>query len=442
MKKLLNCWYFLPAFMALSALFPACNKDIEELSKQPVSDAITSIRDVADLKVQLESRSEELTSEQQEQLQRLRQAASIIFELVKNSEARAEIMDGVRSAFYEDESIAFKDLFNSTQSPAFDHQSRQVINNGFQSKLSNGDYMNSSEYGVTPSNPGGDGFDLKSYLECNKIQVYWPYSENWDGQSSVTPTISYHPIEQEDVNIGWKLVPVIGDYTYEEVVVDDTFAQGNPVWVINFYEGDKIDDNCEYVTEPSDPGEPVDPRSGGCEEFPQDRVEVDVQKIKFFKQYDGIFGGGPEFRWVRGNIILNADGTQVTGVVPAFSKANLRRRDKYDWKTTSQPIWDTNWEVETDDQFVGLYEEDGGNQTHTVTIGGTIKIKLFGQEESTTIGYSGQFKSKDEVIYNVQYDRCWYFETSDDNTPFENYQGWNVRGVTGEVKWTMPYIEW
>jgi hypothetical protein len=301
--------------------------------------------------------------------------------------------------------------------------------------------MNSHEYGVTPTKPAGDGFDLISYLGCNRFQIYWPYSDNWRNESSIVPTITYSPVEQEDINIGWKLIPATTGYTFQEVIVNEEYAQNNPVWIVNSYEGDKVDGNCNYVSSgPAGPN-PGMPEGGNCAGFPDDEVQVNIGKVKFFQQYDGLFQGGPEFRWVRGNLSLDGNG-QVTGVVPAFAKANLRRKDKYDWKNANQPIWDTNWKNLKEDQFVALYEEDDF-QDDKVTVSGTVSYKTDpNTTTSTTYSYTGEFKSKDDVVYNVQYDRCWYFETSDDNTPFENYQGWNVRGSQGEVKWTMPYLYW
>ncbi len=107
---------------------------------QSRDETLSNITDVNDLKAVIETRSEKLSIEQREQAYRLRQAASVLYELVKSSSVRTEIISGVRSNYYEDESILFKDLFNSTQSPAFNYQSLLNINNGYTSKLQAGNY--------------------------------------------------------------------------------------------------------------------------------------------------------------------------------------------------------------------------------------------------------------------------------------------------------------
>ncbi|MBK8566190.1 MAG: hypothetical protein IPN76_23325 [Saprospiraceae bacterium] len=400
----------------------SCKKEASDLiKKQPNDfDPISTITDIGELKQAISTRDGSLSEDQQAELHRLRQAASILFELAKTSGIRSEIIAGVRSGFYEDESILFKDLFNSTQSPAFDFQSSQLTSNGFSSRLQNGNYLNSSEYGVTSLNPTGDNFNLKEYLECHKAQIYWPYSENWDGASDVVPTISYLPISVDEVNIGWKLVQNPGQttYSYQEVVVNDEYAQNNPVFIVNYYEGNKIGGNCEYIPTVGGGVSAYDPPIVGedCDDdFPQDRVQVDIGKVKFFKHYDGLFRGGPEFRFVRGQVSLNPNGNQITGVVPVFAPVNLKRKHIYEWRTPNE-LWDTNWELQNSAQSIVLYEDDDWSQT-TLTLEGIVKVTIptiGGIEESAT--WTKVVQSADAVIYSQEYDRCWYFVTSPGNT--------------------------
>lgn len=68
--------------------------------------------------------------------------------------------------------------------------------------------------------------DLFEYLADNDIQIYWPYSENWDGET--LPVITFAP-ENEDQDWNWA-------YTQdgkEKVYVDEEYAKNHPVWVID-----------------------------------------------------------------------------------------------------------------------------------------------------------------------------------------------------------------
>ena len=88
---------------------------------------------------------------------------------------------------------------------------------------------------VTGMRDSGFGDDADAYLaalESSDVQIYWPYSENWDGQSE--PVFTFDPGDDSDVNIGYKVVrQPDGSSRVEEVEVDEAFAEKNPVWVVN-----------------------------------------------------------------------------------------------------------------------------------------------------------------------------------------------------------------
>ena len=70
------------------------------------------------------------------------------------------------------------------------------------------------------------------FVAESDMQIYWPYSENWDGESY--PVVTFDPEDGSEVNIGYKLlVDENGFRQVEEVVVDEALAQRQPVWVIN-----------------------------------------------------------------------------------------------------------------------------------------------------------------------------------------------------------------
>ncbi len=77
--------------------------------------------------------------------------------------------------------------------------------------------------------------DPDRFLEAlteSDIQIYWPFSESWDGET--LPIITFDPEDGSEVNIGYRLVN--GDDGFrrvEEVVVDEEMAAEVPVWVVN-----------------------------------------------------------------------------------------------------------------------------------------------------------------------------------------------------------------
>ena len=77
---------------------------------------------------------------------------------------------------------------------------------------------------------GVDGF-LQA-LEESDIQIYWPYSENYD--MTQLPVITFDPEDGSDINIGYKIIQDDDGFRYvEEVIVDEAMAEECPVWVIN-----------------------------------------------------------------------------------------------------------------------------------------------------------------------------------------------------------------
>ncbi|MCR4565605.1 MAG: hypothetical protein K5651_05900, partial [Bacteroidales bacterium] len=75
-------------------------------------------------------------------------------------------------------------------------------------------------------------FDAEAYIQslCESgVQIYWPYSENWDGKS--LPIITYDPGYGLESNTGWRINPE--GKAAEEVMVDENLARSGCVWVVN-----------------------------------------------------------------------------------------------------------------------------------------------------------------------------------------------------------------
>ncbi len=71
-----------------------------------------------------------------------------------------------------------------------------------------------------------------SYVSGSDIQIYWPYSEVWDGECM--PVITFDPEDNSVNNIGYRLVTDEDGFRHvEEVLVDEELARRCPVWVIN-----------------------------------------------------------------------------------------------------------------------------------------------------------------------------------------------------------------
>ena len=136
-------------------------------------------------------------------------------------------------------------------------------------------------------------------LSASDVQIYWPYSEEFEADR--TPVITYDPGGRETKNVGWIRQE---DGSVEEVVVDEEMARERPVWVIN------RNRDAEYQTlemrrrEDPDWGQGgsilVRPKAGsrGTRAGEQDFKTLILRSFKANRQFDTWFCGGSEV-WVK-----------------------------------------------------------------------------------------------------------------------------------------------
>lgn len=69
-------------------------------------------------------------------------------------------------------------------------------------------------------------------LTDSDIQIYWPFSDQWDGKTK--PVITFDPEDGASANMGYRFtVEDDGSRHVEEIVVDEEMARKVPVWVVN-----------------------------------------------------------------------------------------------------------------------------------------------------------------------------------------------------------------
>ena len=157
------------------------------------------------------------------------------------------------------------------------------------------------EYLLATKSSAGGFPDPQRWLDelvRSDIQIYWPYSENWDRAS--LPIITFDPEDDSEVNVGYRIsYDSDGNREVEEVVVDEQMAASAPVWVIN------RNSDASYMTLEMLRKENPDWEEGGGEIIvkPSTRAQTKATKgkslvLKDFKMkrnYDCWFAGGSEF---------------------------------------------------------------------------------------------------------------------------------------------------
>lgn len=251
-----------------------------------------------------------------------------------------------------------------------------------------------------------------SFLEAlsdSGLQIYWPYSENWDGET--LPTITFDPAEAETVpvsrfrdgeNVGYlrEQLPE-GTWIVKEVVVDEEYASVHPVWVINRNE------DAGYLT-PQMLKALCPERSAPVSTRSYDGIKTLVLKeFKAHRNYDSWFAGASEFFVKCGS--LEGFAAKTEDELKLFSPSvtdmmiNVKRKQvgKYVRLNT---VLVSEWTPQLDECVFLMVEDDGGKQT-SWKASGAVKIK------SKSYGFEVElpFRRNDDLVWRGKLSQN-YFE--------------------------------
>ncbi len=145
----------------------------------------------------------------------------------------SEVYDAVTSSSGNgyDEEYTMKNLFENPGSGVGDDCTK---NNGvYLAPLR--DLIEDYAYSGAATKAGKAVADPEKFLDClmnSDIQIYWPFSDEWDGKTM--PIITFDPQDGSEANIGYRVnYDDDGFRRVEEVVVDEATAEKSPVWVVN-----------------------------------------------------------------------------------------------------------------------------------------------------------------------------------------------------------------
>jgi len=229
--------------------------------------------------------------------------------------------------------------------------------------------------------------DLMSGLAESGLQIYWPYSEDWDGKT--IPTITFNPEDGSESNTGYlrEQLPS-GQWIVKEVVVDEEYAMKNPVWVVNR----NSDEGCmtPQVMEKLCP-QPVTTRA--TTSFKTLRLK----EFKAHRNYDCFLAGGSEFFIKCGSLKaftatvvddLTRYSPEITDLVVNVKRSKVGQTLRYNTILASE------WSSQLDECAFLIIEDDGGKRT-TWKCNGTVKIK------SKSYGFEVEFplNINDDIVW-------------------------------------------
>ena len=229
------------------------------------------------------------------------------------------------------------------------------------------DLIREAVYQRQATKAGGEGVDPEEFLEklsSSDAQIYWPFSESWDGETS--PIVTFDPGDNSTRNIAYCRGE---DGHVEEVIVDEKMASERPVWVVNW------NDDASYRSLEMLRREDPSWGSGGGEilvksDFGEDDGEPHTLVLRSFKanrNYDSWFAGGSEFFVKCGAI---EDFTASTDAELRLYEPSITdfmivvRRDQVGQALPFNAVLVSEWtELLTNCAFM-MIEDDGGAQTN------------------------------------------------------------------------------
>lgn len=329
----------------------------------------------------------------------LKVTAEITGTLINDHELVNEVYQAVKELVYDEESVLFADLLDTSKTLL-----KSAPLKHFRNK-----FLDALKHSDLKSNEVHDSVNIVSLLANGKIQLYWPYHENWDGKTE--PTITFNDGVHKEENIGYKS-------DGSQVLVNEAYAMIQPVWIISTYEYDgDLDQLRECFLEINQKSVSVEKQqvaSSSTDKY----LAVKMHQIQLVKQCDPFFDGGSELRIVRAGLIdeYHADVSDwVMGKF--FRRPEINNKEWLDFNNT----WDTGWERNLDDQVMGCWEYDGQNQWKS-QISGTVRGHYDYIEGNDTIlvavnfSFSKKYDGDETALYKNSWNRGWaVYALSGDN---------------------------
>lgn len=363
----------------------------------------------------------------------LDEVASVLSNIPLGIAQLNEVYDAVSSSSTNgyDEEYTMRDLFTSPGAGVGDVQVKSSVTYDRPLKDLIAEYLRTAPQVKSEHTADPDLF-MKSLTDSD-IQIYWPYSENWDGEQ--LPVITFDPEDGAEANIGYRLViDDDGSRQVEEIIVDEELAAEHPVWVIN------RNSDAGYTTlemlrkenpEWGDGGGNIVVRPKTYDDSVKSTVSCRSLMLREFtmrRNYDSWFAGGSEF-FVK------------TGAVEDFyasTEAEMRlysptitdflvvvKRDQVGRTIPFNAILVSEWTDQVEQCAFMITEDDGGTITQWIC---SALVRV--ESRSYGIEISIPCNSRDDIVWRGQLSRKWLEANS------------NMTGHFGDVDLVFEVIEY
>lgn len=360
------------------------------------------------------------TKDEIELVSKLKETSLTLCNIVNSPEVVTEVNSIVKINidYGRDEEARFRDLIGAEKSVFFDETTKQkspALNRVLRSKVAS----------------------IYEYLVNNDIQIYWPYSENWDGIS--TPLITYAPFDENQTTVYAYKANANG--LIDSVLIDENYAKNNPVWIINqnetsykelpaFSKKQYVKNGVLFLS-PKANSKRVKYAAPTALNDPNSIYNISLGKVKATEQWDTWMAGGSEFRFR----MVGAIPSGTTGVISDYSVGVIAvefTRKEIGKKVTKDINSLINIDWAPDETFNGfaVWEEDGGPSTQ--------KVEFNVGYKDIKVGATFNIGNVDDLIYQIGLERLPFFSSNQNNIGNGLWDDFRVYS-SGGVYWSLPW---
>jgi len=335
----------------------------------------------------------------------LSDVAKILSDLPLESEHLDEVYDAVSasSGHGYDEEYRLTDLFDAPGAGVGDSpQTRATKAGGYTMPLRElfANYL-TDKYGTKAG-----AADVERYINAlsdSDMQIYWPYSEEWNGKDF--PIVTFDPGYGAEANYGYEVrIDSHGAHVVDSVIVTEQVARERPVWVIN-----RNDDAAftpfelfeENTGTKASKDKDKDKGQGDSKEY-----ILSIRDFKMLRNYDSWFGGASEFFIKTGAVDgfkatkdedLKNYSPSLTDLMVVIKRSQLNR------KVPFNALLLTNFTEQMEKIAFMVIEDDGGTTTNW-KCSAVVKCnsKQYGFELNIP------YKDKDDIVWRGQLTRNYF----------------------------------
>ena len=381
----------------------------------------------------------------------LDQVAQMLSELPMESVHFKEVHRAVSSSSGNgyDEEYMMRDLFASPGRGVGEEDSGKSGNSVEEQSKSLSDILPLRDliiqYAENRAATKASGFDPGLWLESlssSDIQIYWPYSEDWDGETQ--PVFTYDPGDGSQVSVGWKVdTDERGVRTVRKIEVDEKYAAAYPVWVVNRNSDSGYTSLDVMRREHPDwdngggaliIGGPVSSRAPGVplpEEGTKAASSVKTLILKDFtmrRHYDTWLAGGSEFFIKAGSVndFVASTEAELQLYVPAVTDFMVVvKRKQLGQALPFNTVLVSDWTSQLTQVAFMIVEDDGGSLTQW-KCSAVVKVA----SKSYGFDISLPFNTRDDIVWRGQLSRR-YIEATD-----------KIAGHFGDVDITFEVVDY